>query len=111
MRNHAEELSVGALGNQANQSVGRLLRDLRRDERADLRNRFLSIHSDAKVRESIRELKSSNPRGTSRAILTYGVRQLLTYVLCLDGAVLGPDFHVVTMILELRVGDHACLPR
>lgn len=29
--------------------IGRLVRDVRRQERADLRNRFLSIHMDAQV--------------------------------------------------------------
>lgn len=35
--------------NNNQRAIGRLVRDVRRQERADLRNRFMSIHMDAQV--------------------------------------------------------------
>lgn len=40
----------GHANRHGSKSMGQLLRDVRRDERTDLRNRFLSIEMDAKVR-------------------------------------------------------------
>lgn len=42
-----EEYGTNINNNQ--RAMGRLVRDVRRQERADLRNRFLSIHMDAQV--------------------------------------------------------------
>lgn len=66
----AERLDAAELGYH-NTSMGRLIRDVRRQERTDLTNRFLSIDMDAKVGTAV---------VGSHSVQNVVVRVMLNYV-------------------------------